>query len=127
MATMPSKWFSTRVWETPLGNMIICPPSWVRREGGREGGRGVSAGTYGGEDEGGREGTYLVVGGVDGFPHEFIQGLEARQNDRGIGALLDGAMAEADEVGPNADCAPHDELEGGREGGRKGGRVNNQN
>jgi len=71
--------------------------------------------------EGGREGTNLIVGGVDGFAHELVQRLEARQNDGGIGALLDRAVAEANEVGANADRTPHDELEG-REAGGEGGR-----
>ena len=26
--TTPSRWFSAKRCETPLGNMIICPPSW---------------------------------------------------------------------------------------------------
>jgi hypothetical protein len=67
--------------------------------------------------------SQLVVGGVDGLAHQLVQGLEARKDDGGVGALLDGALTEADQVGANAHGAPDHELrEGGREGGREGKR-----
>mmetsp|Transcript_49135 Transcript_49135/g.139167 ORF Transcript_49135/g.139167 Transcript_49135/m.139167 type:complete len:1351 (-) Transcript_49135:2919-6971(-) len=54
----------------------------------------------------------LVVRGVDILAHELVQGLVSGEDDRRVGALLDGALAEADEVGADADRAASDEGEG---------------
>mmetsp|Transcript_3232 Transcript_3232/g.4717 ORF Transcript_3232/g.4717 Transcript_3232/m.4717 type:complete len:1056 (-) Transcript_3232:3720-6887(-) len=68
----------------------------------------------------------LVVGLVQLAPHQLVQGLVPRQDDGGLRLLLDGALAQADQVGTDAHTAPHDQGQGEDVLVRLGGLAGNQ-
>eukprot|EP00975_Prorocentrum_lima_P014128 3001237-Prorocentrum_lima.AAC.1 len=59
-----------------------------------------------------RRSSQLVVRRVDGLPHQLVEGLVARQNDRRISLALDRALTQAHQVRADAHGPSNNERKG---------------